>query len=250
MPHAERVFEAPRAARDPAQRQVARAPQFLPDVDPAQFAPLFDRLAAARVVLLGEAAQGGSEFHRARAAITRRLIERGFSILGLEVNAAEGRVFDAYVCGRGPPPADCARSFDRRWRDAEFLDFLDDLRARNARVEGPKAGVRGLDPGGGPGAPDARMFEAMDAALAERGSEARAVIWAQAAQVADFSASETLGAGAGPSLGHRCREAWGPEAVLIGFGPQCEDADSLTALPRRCDAWLSTDGLAPAAPRS
>jgi len=40
---------------------------------------MFDRFADARVVLLGEASHGTSECYRARAAITRRLIEQAFS---------------------------------------------------------------------------------------------------------------------------------------------------------------------------
>ena len=44
--------------------------------DAGAFGRLFDRFADAKVVLLGEATHGTSEFYRARAAITRRLIER------------------------------------------------------------------------------------------------------------------------------------------------------------------------------
>ena len=40
----------------------------------AAFGPFFDRFAQARVVLLGEATHGTSEFYNARAAITQRLI--------------------------------------------------------------------------------------------------------------------------------------------------------------------------------
>ena len=47
----------------------------LPDIDDEAFAAAFDRYADSRVVLLGESSHGTSEFYRARAAITRRLIE-------------------------------------------------------------------------------------------------------------------------------------------------------------------------------
>ncbi len=58
----------------------------LPDPDPAEeFGARFDRFADARVVLLGEATHGTSEFYGARAAITRRLIEHHeFSIVAVE----------------------------------------------------------------------------------------------------------------------------------------------------------------------
>ena len=57
----------------------------LPPLDDAEaFGALFDRFADAKVVLLGEATHGTSEFYRARAAISRRLIEHhGFSIVAV-----------------------------------------------------------------------------------------------------------------------------------------------------------------------
>ncbi|MGK2912484.1 MAG: hypothetical protein ACSLE1_22215, partial [Sphingobium sp.] len=39
-----------------------------------EFGSFFDRFGDARIVLLGEATHGTSEFYRARAAITRRLV--------------------------------------------------------------------------------------------------------------------------------------------------------------------------------
>ena len=59
----------------------------LPALDGPRFADAFERFADARVVLIGEASHGTSEFYRARAAITRRLIERhGFSIVAVEAD--------------------------------------------------------------------------------------------------------------------------------------------------------------------
>ena len=55
---------------------IRRAAEPLPDFDDPAFGALFDRFAEARVVLLGEASHGTSEFYRARAAITRRLVDR------------------------------------------------------------------------------------------------------------------------------------------------------------------------------
>jgi erythromycin esterase-like protein len=54
---------------------------------PEDFGAQFDRFGSARVVLLGEATHGTAEFYRARAAITRRLIEEhGFSIVAVEAD--------------------------------------------------------------------------------------------------------------------------------------------------------------------
>lgn len=87
-------------ADDPAAR-VAAAMEPLPDDFDDAFAAAFDRYADRRVVLLGEASHGTSEFYRARAAITRRLVERhGFGIVAVEA--------DLPRCGGGQPP--CARA--------------------------------------------------------------------------------------------------------------------------------------------
>ena len=48
----------------------------IPDFDSPGFGEAFDHLASRRVVLLGEASHGTSEFYRARAAISRYLIEK------------------------------------------------------------------------------------------------------------------------------------------------------------------------------
>ena len=54
---------------------IGRDAEPLPDIDDPAFGRMFDRFAEARLVLLGEASHGTSEFYRGRAAITRRLIE-------------------------------------------------------------------------------------------------------------------------------------------------------------------------------
>lgn len=58
----------------------------------------FDRFGDTRVVLLGEATHGTSEFYRARAAITRRLIERhGFTVVAVEADWPDAALIDDYV---------------------------------------------------------------------------------------------------------------------------------------------------------
>ncbi|HEY0436155.1 MAG TPA: erythromycin esterase family protein, partial [Phenylobacterium sp.] len=136
--------------RDPLPQLIARAAEPLPRVDEAEFAHLFDRFGDARVVVLGAATEGTSEFIRARAAITRWLIEqRGFNVIALEADWADGRLFNAFARGREPPPgaADPGARFPAwRWRNAEIQDVLEGLRDLNAaRVQAPKVGVYGLD---------------------------------------------------------------------------------------------------------
>ena len=68
------------------------------------FGAFFDRFADAKVVLLGEATHGTSEFYRARAAITRRLIERhGFTIVAVEADWPDAARIDRYVRHRARP---------------------------------------------------------------------------------------------------------------------------------------------------
>ena len=75
----------------------------LPDLDDSHsFGATFDRFADARIVLLGESTHGTSEFYRARAAITQRLIERhGFTIVAVEADWPDAARIDA-LCA---PPA-------------------------------------------------------------------------------------------------------------------------------------------------
>src|SRR6476620_4872001 len=88
----------PSAPRDGLAQMVAKAAEPLPEVDDADFARLFDRFGDARVVLLGEASHGTSEFYRARAAITRWLIEaHGFNIVAVEADWPDAAAIDRYV---------------------------------------------------------------------------------------------------------------------------------------------------------
>jgi protein-L-isoaspartate(D-aspartate) O-methyltransferase len=66
---------------------IADAAEPLPAFKDPNFGKLFDRFGDRRVVLLGEASHGTSQFYRARAAITRRLVEKhGFNIVAVEAD--------------------------------------------------------------------------------------------------------------------------------------------------------------------
>jgi erythromycin esterase-like protein len=83
---------------------IARAAESLPDIDDPAFDPMFDRFARARVVMLGEASHGTSEFYRARAAITRRLIEEhGFNMVAVEADWPDAATVDRHVRHMPPP---------------------------------------------------------------------------------------------------------------------------------------------------
>jgi len=121
----------------------------LPALDDLAFGEMFDRFGQARVVLLGEASHGTSEFYRARAAITRRLIEEyGFSIVAVEADWPDAAAIDAYVRHRQRESRE--KPFQRfptwMWRNTAVRDFVDWMRRHNQnRAAEERAGFFGLD---------------------------------------------------------------------------------------------------------
>ena len=129
---------------------IAGAAEPLPDISDPAFGAMFDRFGDARVVLLGEASHGTSEFYRARAAISKRLIERhGFNIIAVEADWPDAATVDRYVRHR-PIRAGEIRAFERfptwMWRNREFDDFVRWMRNHNAALEyEAMTGFYGLD---------------------------------------------------------------------------------------------------------
>jgi erythromycin esterase-like protein len=127
---------------------VRDAAEPLPALDDPGFGAMFDRFADARVVLLGEASHGTSQFYRARAAITRRLIERhGFSIVAVEADWPDAANIDRFV--RHRPRRDGEEAAFQRfptwmWRNREVDAFVRWLHAHNEGREA-MAGFYGLD---------------------------------------------------------------------------------------------------------
>lgn len=114
------------------------------------FAVPFDRFADARVVLLGEATHGTSEFYSARAAITRRLIERhGFSIVAVEADWPDADRIDRFVRHRERLVSEeeaFARFPTWMWRNIEVRTFVEWLHQHNAALPAEqRAEFRGLD---------------------------------------------------------------------------------------------------------
>ncbi|MET1756663.1 erythromycin esterase family protein [Novosphingobium sp. RD2P27] len=129
---------------------IAAAAESLPDIDDPAFAHAFDRLGDARIVCLGEASHGTSEFYLARAAITQRLIERhGFTIVAVEADWPDAASIDRHV--RHKPPAVLPEpAFSRfptwMWRNEEVAGFVEWMRGFNAgREPDTRAGFYGLD---------------------------------------------------------------------------------------------------------
>lgn len=129
---------------------IAEAAEPLPDFDDPAFGAMFDRWADRRVVLLGEASHGTSEFYRARAVITRHLVEHhGFTIVAAEADWPDAAAVDRYVRhrdgGGGEPPFQRFPTW--MWRNTDVADLIDWLRRHNEGVAEPdaRAGFYGLD---------------------------------------------------------------------------------------------------------
>lgn len=135
------------AATDALRRYAEPLP---PPEQAEHFGPPFSRFGGARIVLLGEATHGTSEFYRARAAITRQLIQHhGFTMVAVEADWPDAARIDRYVRHHEPKPAR-GEAFARfptwMWRNAEVMEFIDWLRAHNETLPPDRrASFHGLD---------------------------------------------------------------------------------------------------------
>ncbi len=151
-PHrAPRPLRLPLPQRGELSALIAESCEVISDLDRVPLQPLLDRIGTARVVLIGEATHGTSEFYRMRARITRELItQRGFDIVAIEGDWPDVSVLDRYVRPRSAPPLR-SPPFSRfptwMWRNEEMQDFIDWLAQHNANGSQHDApvGIYGLD---------------------------------------------------------------------------------------------------------
>jgi protein-L-isoaspartate(D-aspartate) O-methyltransferase len=131
-------------------KSIAACCEKFTDIDSANLGPLVERIGDARVVLIGEATHGTSEFYRMRAKITRELIERkGFSFVAIEGDWPDAARVDHYVRHAQSPPSEWT-AFARfpvwMWRNEETHAFVEWLRLRNSGVEPDRrTAFHGLD---------------------------------------------------------------------------------------------------------
>ena len=116
--------------------------------------PLLDRIGDARVVMLGEASHGTSEYYTWRAWLTRRLIlEKGFSFIAVEGDwpaCARVNRFVQHLDERDADVADALHGFGRwptwMWANWEVAALAAWLRRHNAeRPTERRVGFYGLD---------------------------------------------------------------------------------------------------------
>ena len=218
-------------ARDAA-KLIRMSAEPLPDIDDEHFGSFFDRFADARVICLGEASHGTSEFYRVRAEITKRLIaHHGFSIVAVEADWPDAATIDRYVRHRDPREGE-DKAFERfptwMWRNREFDNLIRWMRRHNnERDYEEMAGFYGLD-------------------LYNLGASMRAVI--------DFLEEEDPEAAKVAKERYACLEPWadepqryGANALYEGYA-RCEVPvmqmmgdlmqRNFDCLSEECDEWL------------
>jgi protein-L-isoaspartate(D-aspartate) O-methyltransferase len=153
-PEADWSGRAPRARSRPDSiaRLIRECAEPFDDLASADLGPLVERIAGARVVCLGEATHGTSEFYRMRARITEELVARhGFTIVAVEADWPDAACLHRYLRGTADGLPFGSEPFARfptwMWRNREVLSFVERLRVHNQSRSGdaPPVGFFGLD---------------------------------------------------------------------------------------------------------
>jgi protein-L-isoaspartate(D-aspartate) O-methyltransferase len=120
-------------------------------IEDADLGSLLERIGDARVVLLGEATHGTSEFYRMRARITQALIlRRGFNAVAVEADWPDASMLDRYVRDLPAQPRrwqPFTRFPEWMWRNRETQALVEWLHAYNHETADParKVSFSGLD---------------------------------------------------------------------------------------------------------
>jgi protein-L-isoaspartate(D-aspartate) O-methyltransferase len=131
-------------------RDLAEAAETFSSIEKADLRPLLERIGSARIVLVGEATHGTSEFYRMRERITRDLIiKKGFRFVAIEADWPDAARIDHYVRHFEHKPSEWsafARFPKWMWRNTEVSEFVNWLREHNGPLERNKrVAFRGLD---------------------------------------------------------------------------------------------------------
>jgi protein-L-isoaspartate(D-aspartate) O-methyltransferase len=139
-----------RLAKDTLAQKIANACEPFQSLEAAPLDRLLARIGDARVVLLGEASHGTSEFYRMRDRISRELIaKKSFRFVAIEGDWPDAARVDHYVRHMEYPPSEWtafARFPTWMWRNNEVRAFVDWLRAHNAPLKASdRTAFHGLD---------------------------------------------------------------------------------------------------------
>jgi erythromycin esterase-like protein len=119
----------------------------------ADYADILAAASASRRILLGESTHGSHEYYRERARLTERLVrEQGADAIAVEGDWSATQRVNLYVRGLGSDSsaAQALRGYSNfpawAWRNAEFRDFVERLRALNLeRPAERRVGLYGMD---------------------------------------------------------------------------------------------------------
>lgn len=126
----------------------------LPFESDADLLPLLEAIGDAKIVLLGEASHGTSEFYTVRAKLSKMLIEqKGFSAIAIEGDWPSAQHVNRYIKGYDAvqkTTQEILKSFSRwptwMWANEEIATFVDWLKKHNSnKTPDQKAGFYGID---------------------------------------------------------------------------------------------------------
>ena len=135
---------------EPLVASIADAAEPFESIESADLAPLLRRIGDARVVLLGEASHGSSEFYRMRDRISRELIlHKGFDFIAIEGDWPDAAHIDHYVRHREYAASEWtafARFPAWMWRNTDVRSFVVWLRSHNVSLKpDDRVAFHGLD---------------------------------------------------------------------------------------------------------
>lgn len=116
--------------------------------------PLLQAIGDAKIVLLGEASHGTSEFYTVRAELSKRLIEeKGFSLIAVEGDWPSTQHVNRFIKGYNNEQMDVLdvlKAFERwptwMWANKEIAEFVTWLKLHNSQIEvNKKVGFYGID---------------------------------------------------------------------------------------------------------
>ncbi len=151
---AEQIVGSRRPASSPTlvRALIRETAEPLQEIENVDLGPLTERIGDSRLVLIGEATHGTSDFYRMRAQITKQLItRRDFQFVAIEADWPDAARIDQYVRRLQPANGHRWESFSRfptwMWRNREVLEFVEWLREYNQSIDDPRKRVAfyGLD---------------------------------------------------------------------------------------------------------
>jgi protein-L-isoaspartate(D-aspartate) O-methyltransferase len=135
----------------PVAHLIREACEPLSDIGEADLGSLLGQIGDARVVLLGEATHGTSEFYRMRTRITTELVmRRGFNIVAIEGDWPDAALIDHHIRALDfsvPQEEGFTRFPTWMWRNRETVELIRWLQTHNESISNPRAraGFYGLD---------------------------------------------------------------------------------------------------------